>query len=57
MWTAARASAALEGRMAEAFTYEVAFGRALLLPSTAELRTRPVDVRSHLTGTIRRSVG
>lgn len=39
MWTAARAIAALEGRLPAAFTYDVAFGRPLLLPSTVELRT------------------
>jgi acyl dehydratase len=41
MWTAARALAALQGRLPEALTYDVAFGRPLLLPSTVELRTRP----------------
>jgi len=39
MWTAARALAALQGRLPEAFGYDVAFGRPLLLPSTVELRT------------------
>jgi acyl dehydratase len=63
MWTAARASAALEGRLPDAVTYDVAFGRPLLLPSTVELRTRRVDdgwgldVRgrkgTHLTATLR----
>ena len=63
MWTAARALAALEGRLPEALSYDVTFGKPLLLPSTVELRTRAVDggwdvdVRSHLTGAIRRSVG
>jgi acyl dehydratase len=62
MWTAARAVAALQGRLPAAFTYDVAFGRPLLLPSTVELRTRAadggwdVDVRGrkgpHLTGRI-----
>ncbi|OZM82732.1 MaoC family dehydratase [Pseudonocardia sp. MH-G8] len=39
MWTAARALAALQGRLPEAFTVDVAFGRPLLLPSTVDLRT------------------
>lgn len=43
MWTAARALASLQGRLPEALTYDVAFGRPLLLPSTVELRTREVD--------------
>ncbi len=43
MWTAARSLAALQGRLPEALTHEVAFGRPLLLPSTVELRTRTVD--------------
>ncbi|MDN5929585.1 MAG: hypothetical protein L0I24_00720 [Pseudonocardia sp.] len=63
MWTAARALAALQGRLPDALTYDVAFARPLLLPSTVELRTRAVDsgwaldVRSgkgpHLTATVR----
>lgn len=40
MWTAARALASLQGRLPGALTYDVAFGRPLLLPSTVELRTR-----------------
>lgn len=66
MWTAAHALAALEGRLPDAPTYEVEFGRPLLLPSTVELRTRPayggwdLDVTSrgkpHLTGKIRGNV-
>lgn len=66
MWTAAHALAALQGRLPEALTYEVAFGKPLLLPSTVELRTRAVDGgwdldvrsrdKSHLAGVIRRSV-
>jgi acyl dehydratase len=43
MWTAAHALAALQGRLPTAFTYDVAFGKPLLLPSTVELRTRPAD--------------
>jgi len=43
MWTAARALAALQGRLPDALTYDVAFARPLLLPSTVELRTRAVD--------------
>lgn len=67
IWTAAHAAAALEGRLPDALTYDVAFGRPLLLPSTVELRTHAVDDgwdldvtargKVHLTGTIRRSVG
>ncbi|WP_300015290.1 MaoC/PaaZ C-terminal domain-containing protein [Pseudonocardia sp.] len=62
MWTAARALAALQGRLSEALTYDVAFGRPLLLPSTVRLRTRRtgdgwgVDVHgtkgTHLTATV-----
>lgn len=65
MWAAARVLAALEGRHGDALRYDVAFGKPLLLPSTAELRTRAVadgwdlalsgsdpEVR-HLTGTLR----
>jgi acyl dehydratase len=40
MWTAARALAALQGRLPAALTHDVAFGKPLLLPSTVELRTR-----------------
>ena len=40
MWTAARALAALQGRLPDALTYDVGFGRPLLLPSTVELLTR-----------------
>lgn len=39
MWTAARALAALQGRLPAALTYDVAFGKPLLLPSTVELCT------------------
>jgi acyl dehydratase len=63
MWTAARALAALEGRLPDAVAYDVAFGKPVLLPSTVELRTHDaggawyVDVRSgnrpHLTGSMR----
>jgi acyl dehydratase len=68
MWAAARALAALEGRHGDAVSYDVAFGRPLLLPSSAELRTRRVpdgwDLaltgsggdRRHLTGTVRSSL-
>jgi acyl dehydratase len=41
MWTAARAVAALQGRVPNAVTYEVLFRRPLPLPSTVELVTRP----------------
>ncbi|WP_214366258.1 MaoC family dehydratase [Pseudonocardia sp. H11422] len=42
MWTAARAVAALQGRLPGAATFDVVFGKPVLLPSTVELRTRPV---------------
>ena len=67
MWTAARALAALQGRLPESFSYDVAFGRPLLLPSTVELRTRraeqgwDLDVRSrrsaHLAAAVRATAG
>jgi acyl dehydratase len=60
MWTAARAVAALQGRLPAALTYDVAFGKPLLLPSTVELCTAAtedgwaLEVRgrkgTHLTG-------
>lgn len=43
MWTAAKAIAALQGRLPDACTYDVVFGRPLLLPSTVELRTHATD--------------
>jgi hypothetical protein len=43
MWTAAHALAALQGRLPTALTFDVAFGKPLLLPSTVELRTRRAD--------------
>lgn len=62
MWTAARAVAALQGRLPDALTYDAVFGMPLLLPSTVELRTAAdgdgwrVEVRGrkgpHLTGRI-----
>lgn len=39
MWTAARALAALQGRVPDAATYDVVFRKPLLLPSTVELVT------------------
>ncbi|NMH79219.1 MaoC family dehydratase [Pseudonocardia xinjiangensis] len=64
MWTAGRALAALQGRLPAALTYDVAFGKPLLLPSTVELHAAPagdgwnLDVRRrvgavHLTATVR----
>jgi acyl dehydratase len=65
MWIEARALAALEGRLPEALTADVAFRKPLLLPSTVTLATAPVDggwdlaVRNatagteHLRGTVR----
>ena len=62
MWTAAHALAALQGRLPESLTYDVGFGRPLLLPSTVELRTGSADdgwdlevsgrKGAHLTGRI-----
>jgi acyl dehydratase len=45
MWTAARALAAVEGRLADAFTYDVAFKRPLLLPSTVRFSVAVDDER------------
>ncbi len=67
MWVKARALAALEGRLPEAMSVDVAFRKPLFLPSTVTLATAPVlpggwDVAvrnakagtEHLVGTIRR---
>jgi acyl dehydratase len=43
MWTMARAVAALEGRLAETYTVDVAFRRPVPLPSTVEWRARRDD--------------
>ncbi len=43
MWTAARAVAALQGRIPDALTYDVAFRKPLLLPSRVELVTEQRD--------------
>ena len=64
MWTAAHALAALQGRLPDALAYDVEFGKPLLLPSRAELRTRgtamsevTLEVRTrsavHLTAVVR----
>ncbi|GAA5121937.1 MaoC/PaaZ C-terminal domain-containing protein [Pseudonocardia adelaidensis] len=63
MWTAARAIAALQGRLPDALTYDVVFGKPLLLPSTVELCTAAdgagwnLEVRgrkgAHLTASVR----
>ena len=65
MWVKARALAALEGRLPEAFGVDVGFRKPLFLPSTVTLATKAVDggwdlaVRSakagteHLVGTVR----
>jgi acyl dehydratase len=63
MWTATRALSALQGRLPAAITYDVAFGKPLLLPSTVELHAAATDegwdmaVRrrdvTHLTATVR----
>lgn len=63
MWTAARALAGLEGRLPDAYAFDVAFKRPLLLPSAVLYATRPttegweLGVRSragepHLAGVI-----
>jgi acyl dehydratase len=43
MWTAAHALAALQGRLPGALTYDVVFGKPLLLPSTVQLHTSPTE--------------
>lgn len=48
MWTAARALSALQGRVPAAITYDVAFGKPLLLPGTVDLHAEPVDGGWHL---------
>jgi acyl dehydratase len=64
MWTAARCLASLESWTPPAHEVRIAFRRPVLLPSSVELRTRPVDggwlfglgSRSgteHLRGTVR----
>ena len=58
MWTAARALAALQGRLPDALVFDVAFLSAVLLPSTVELRTRrasdgwDLDVRGAGSGRV-----
>jgi acyl dehydratase len=67
MWSKARCLAALEGRLPDHYTVDVAFGRPLLLPSTvafsAEARPdrswrfglyQPETGRHHLLGTVTR---
>ena len=65
MWLKARTLAALEGRLPDAYTVEVAFKTPVLLPSTVAIAAAPsddgwtLDVRNarsgkpHLTGTVR----
>jgi acyl dehydratase len=48
MWTAARALSALQGRIPAAITYDVVFGKPLLLPGTVDLHAEPVDGGWHL---------
>jgi acyl dehydratase len=65
MWTAAHTIAALQGRLPAALTYDVVFGKPLLLPSTVELCTAAdgdgwrLEVRGrrgrHLTASVRPS--
>lgn len=61
MWTKARCLAALEGRLPEAYTVDVAFKQPILLPSTVRFTSSPTgggwefavtSKRPHLTGTI-----
>lgn len=64
MWTMAHAIAALEGRLADTYTVDVAFRRPVLLPSTVEWRARrdregwtlavtdPKSGKPYLTGSI-----
>ncbi|MFI1993541.1 MaoC/PaaZ C-terminal domain-containing protein [Actinoplanes sp. NPDC020271] len=61
MWTKARCLAALEGRLAPAYTVEVAFKQPILLPSTVRFTSTPTGAgrdfavaskRPHLTGAI-----
>ena len=64
MWTAARALSALQGRLPAAITYDVAFGKPLLLPGTVELHAaaggRRLELavrksdRTYLTATVGR---
>ena len=66
MWLKARTLAALEGRLPEAFTVDVAFKTPVLLPSTVRITTEndrgnwTLDVRNaksgkpHLVGAVRR---
>jgi acyl dehydratase len=65
MWTKARALAAIEARLPEAYAVDVAFGHPLLLPSTAsffaaqqdhgwDFAVRPAqEAGDHLRGTVR----
>jgi acyl dehydratase len=64
MWTAARALSALQGRLPAALTYDVTFGKPLLLPSTVQLHAaatgdswdlavRKRQDRTYLTATTR----
>jgi hypothetical protein len=62
MWSKARCLAALEGRLPEAYTVDVAFKLPILLPATVALSATPAwdfalhDARSgrpHLTGSVR----
>jgi acyl dehydratase len=67
MWSAARCLAALEGRLPDAATIEIAFHRPLLLPGSAAFTATPTGTgwtltlaslnsgRIHLTGTVRTS--
>lgn len=64
LWTAARCEAALEGRLPDAATHTVAFGKPLLLPRTVTFATvehdegwafavRDREGKDHLTGSVR----
>jgi acyl dehydratase len=61
MWTKARCLAALEGRLPESYTVEVAFKQPVLLPSTVRFTSSATGAgwtfavhskRPHLTGTV-----
>ncbi|MEU4619905.1 MaoC/PaaZ C-terminal domain-containing protein [Actinoplanes sp. NPDC023801] len=61
MWSKARALAALEGRLPDAFTVDVAFRKPVLLPGRATFTATPADGgwtfaltsrHPHLTGTV-----
>jgi acyl dehydratase len=55
MWSKARCLAALEGRLPDAYTVEVAFKRPILLPATVSFTATPTGefgLESHLAGVV-----